>query len=327
MIETAGIRAHWAALSADPVRRLALARARAAESAGRTEREPVREVRALAGDPGQEFRRPVLAAAPVTPAAGAAVYLYGEVGWEIRAEDVAAQLATVNGDATAYISSPGGDVWEGLTCYNVLRRHPGQLTVVVDGLAASAASFIAQAASPGQLFMSPGSMMMCHEAWAFAGGPASELRATAALLDKATLSIAEIYAERSGRPAADWLAMMRDETWFSDQEAVAALLADAVAGAAVSPAGNDDAVLGDNEFAMIANILRGQLLMASADPDGPRGQHPDGTPVTKAERRAAFEAYARARAARKSGQNGRAFNAAHPDGDVSPFVKRMFGLD
>jgi ATP-dependent protease ClpP protease subunit len=72
--------------------------------------------------------------------------------------------------------------------------------------------------------------MMIHEAWGMAMGTAGDMRKSAESLDKMTSSIAGIYASRSGKDTAHWLALMAAESWFSDQEAVVAGLADSVIG-------------------------------------------------------------------------------------------------
>jgi hypothetical protein len=102
------------------------------------------------------------------------------------------------------------------------------VSVYVDGIAASAASFIAQAASPGKLGMAKNSKMMIHNGQAFAAGDAGDLRKMADILDAETANIASIYAERTGRPAEDFLTMMGNETWLSATQAVTEGLADYV---------------------------------------------------------------------------------------------------
>src|SRR5262249_29690020 len=136
----------------------------------------------------------------------------------------------VPGDIEMHINSPGGDVFDGIAIYNQLRHRQGQVAVIVDGLAASAASFIAQAASPGQLGMSPHSQMMIHDGFGMSIGNAADMRQMADLLDKASDNIAGIYADRTGKPAEYWRNLMRSETWLSDSEAVAEGLADYVVG-------------------------------------------------------------------------------------------------
>lgn len=152
----------------------------------------------------------------------------GSSGWfdtGVSAIDFVQQLAGINGDLEVHINSPGGDVFEGLAIYNALAQRPGNVTTVVDGLAASAASFIAQAGKTRVI--SPGAMMMIHDAAGLCMGNASDMRELAELLDKVSDNIAGIYAEAS--PATDWRAAMKAETWYTADEAVTAGLAQRVA--------------------------------------------------------------------------------------------------
>lgn len=159
------------------------------------------------------------------------VTIYDEIGfWGVAAGDFMAELAGINGDIELHLNSPGGDVHDGLAIYNQLRQRKGTVHVIVDGLAASAASFIAMAASPGKLEMAPHSQMMIHNGFSMAIGDAADLRKTADLLDKVTAEIASIYAERSGKPVQHFLDLMAAETWLSDQEAVDEGLADGIHG-------------------------------------------------------------------------------------------------
>ena len=161
----------------------------------------------------------------------AQVTIYEEIGFLGVAADMFMQeLAQISGDIELHLNSPGGDVHAGIAIYNQLRQRPGVVSVVVDGLAASAASFIAQAASPGRLAMAPHSQMMIHDGFGMTIGNADDMRQMADLLDKASGNIAGIYADRTGKPAAYWRDKMRAESWFDDHEAVAEGLADYVLG-------------------------------------------------------------------------------------------------
>lgn len=155
------------------------------------------------------------------------IVMYGGVGWEITAQDVLAALNDAEGDVTVRMNSGGGDAFEGVAIMNVLRAHEGEVTVVVEGLAASAASVIAVGGS-SKLVMRPGAELMLHDAWTFADGNAAGLEKLAADLERTSQSMAEIYAEKAGTSPEVIRQMMRDETWFSAQEAVDAGLADAV---------------------------------------------------------------------------------------------------
>lgn len=190
---------------------------------------PLRSTRRLANRVGE---RPRWYSIANSAAAGPAqVTIYDEIGFfGVTAGDFLADLAGVSGDIEMHINSPGGDIYEGLTIYNRLKQRPGSIHVIVDGLAASAASFIAMAASPGKLEMAPRSEMMIHNGFTMAIGDAADLRKTADLLDRKTADIAGIYAERSGKPADYWLAKMGEETWLSAAEAVAEGLADRIQG-------------------------------------------------------------------------------------------------
>ena len=155
------------------------------------------------------------------------IVMYGGVGWEITAQDVLTALKNVDGDVTVRMNSGGGDAFEGVAIKNVLRSHEGHVTVIVEGLAASAASVIAVGGAD-RLVMRPGSELMIHDAWTFADGNAAELEKLAADLERTSQAMAEIYADKAGTSPEVMRQMMRDETWFSAQEAVDAGLADAV---------------------------------------------------------------------------------------------------
>lgn len=158
------------------------------------------------------------------------VDIYEEIGggggWfsdpGVTATDFVNELAGIDGDIEVHINSPGGDVFEGLAIYNALAQRRGNVTTVVDGLAASAASFIAMA---GQTrIVCPGAMMMIHDASGLCMGNAADMIGMADLLSKVSDNIADIYARHSGLPAG-WRDAMQRETWYTADEAVAAGLA------------------------------------------------------------------------------------------------------
>lgn len=166
----------------------------------------------------------------------------GPGGWfsdGLTAKDFAAQLADVKGALEVHINSAGGDVFDGIAIANGIRDYKGDVTTVVDGLAASIASVISQAG--GKRIVQAGSMVMIHDAFGLAIGNAAEMTKMAQTLDQVSDNIADIYAARTGRGStATWRDRMRDETWYTADEAVAAGLADEVGNdAAVLPAGLD----------------------------------------------------------------------------------------
>lgn len=159
------------------------------------------------------------------------VSIYDEIGfYGISAGEFLAELSGVDGDLDVHVNSPGGDVFDAIAIYNSLKARRGTVAITIDGLAASAASFIAQAASPGMLEMAPFATMMIHDGFAAGIGNAADMRDLADQLDAASDNIAAIYAERSGKPAAYWRAKMKSTTWYKDSEAVADGLADRVRG-------------------------------------------------------------------------------------------------
>jgi ATP-dependent Clp endopeptidase proteolytic subunit ClpP len=159
--------------------------------------------------------------------------------WGVSAKEVATVLDSLDpsvAELKLHINSPGGEVFEGLAIMNLFRQHPAKVTAVVDGLAASAASFIA--ASADEVVMSPNSELMIHDAWGLGLGNAADMRARADELDHLSNNIASVYAAKAGGSAADWREPMIAETWYSAEEAVAAGLADRVGPAATDAAQN-----------------------------------------------------------------------------------------
>lgn len=156
------------------------------------------------------------------------IAIYDEIGaWGVTASDFVNELKGVSAqNIQLSINSPGGDVFDGLAILNSLRQHPANVNVVVDGVAASAASFIAMAGDTVK--MAPQAMMMIHDAAGLVIGNAQDMQEMATLLDKTSDNIASVYAQRAGGAQEDWRAAMKAETWYTDQEAVDAGLADEI---------------------------------------------------------------------------------------------------
>lgn len=170
------------------------------------------------------------------PSASAELWLYGTVGgywWGFDSDDVAAALRGLGDvdDILVRLHSFGGNAIEGIAVANLLANHPATVRIVVDGMAASAASMIALAGA--ELIMSPGSQLMVHDAWMWTAGNEAELRADADWIGKQSQNYAETYAHRASGTADSWRTIMRandgDGTWYSAQETVDAGLADRVA--------------------------------------------------------------------------------------------------
>lgn len=132
---------------------------------------------------------------------------------------------TVN-EIRLHINSPGGEVFEGIAVLNALRAHDARVVAVVEGVAASAASFIACGAD--EVIMARNSELMIHDAWGLCVGNAEDMRELADDLDRLSDNIASVYAEKAGGDLEAWRAAMRRESWYSAEEAVEAGLADRV---------------------------------------------------------------------------------------------------
>lgn len=154
--------------------------------------------------------------------------LFGEVGWEIKAQDVINFLnANTGEDIAVRLNSGGGDVYEGIAVMNALRSHDGAVTVIIEGLAASAASVIA-CGGADHVVIRPNAEVMIHEAWTWADGNAADLTKKVEDLNRASQNIADVYAARAGGSADEWRERMRAETWYSAQEALDAGLVDEI---------------------------------------------------------------------------------------------------
>lgn len=163
-----------------------------------------------------------------TATAPAEILLYDEIGpWGITGKDFVDALAKAGaGPITVRINSPGGSVFDGLAMYNAIRNHKGGTTVVVDALAASAASYVAMAGQ--SVVMAERSMLMIHNGWGLFAGNQFDLTDSRALLRKIDSEMAAIYAGKTGKPADAIAAMMKAETWMTAAEAVESGFADSV---------------------------------------------------------------------------------------------------
>lgn len=174
----------------------------------------------------------------------AEMYIYDEIDgsgwWGISARDVIEALMQITAPSiTLHLNSPGGDVFDAYAIYNALRNHPATVDVIVDGLAASAASYIMLAGDT--IEMEPNASVMIHDAITFTYGNEADHAQSGALLGKQSGIVAQIYAERAGGTAEEWRAAMKAETWYTAEEAVAAGLADSVRSQARADAMQDNA--------------------------------------------------------------------------------------
>lgn len=157
------------------------------------------------------------------------LYVYDVIGgWDMDSSEFVKAVHALDADAVdLHINSPGGFVYDAVAMFEALDQHDAQVRVHVDGLAASAASFLAMVGHSVEI--ARGGRMMIHDAQMIAIGSPADLREAAALGEDVSNDIAEYYAARAGGKAADWRAAMIATTWYSAAEAVEAKLADRVA--------------------------------------------------------------------------------------------------
>ncbi len=154
----------------------------------------------------------------------AELYLYDGIGHG-SAKNLIDGLNKTKGGVVLRINSGGGSVFEGLAIYNAIQRR-GQVTVKIDGLAASIASLIAMAGN--RIEMAENALLMIHNPWSDTSGDSADLRKQAELLDKAKISMLSAYAGRTGKPEAEISQIMDAETWFTAEEALQHKLIDSI---------------------------------------------------------------------------------------------------
>lgn len=148
-------------------------------------------------------------------------------GEGVTAKRIAGALRAIGEqDVVVNINSPGGDYFEGLAIYNLLREHKGRVTVKILGIAASAASVIAMAGDEVQIARA--GFLMIHNAWVSTSGDRHQLRDTADWLEPFDATAADIYAVRTGISVTDLGVMLDKETWIGGAEAVEKGFADAM---------------------------------------------------------------------------------------------------
>ena len=160
----------------------------------------------------------------------AEISIYDEIGgWGISAQQFAKDFKALGNNLkqiNLHIHSPGGDVFDGIAIYNLLKNHPANVTVYIDGLAASMASVIAMA---GNEVIMPENAMMIHKPWGIQGGDAEDMRKYADLLDKVENTLIPAYANKTGKSPEELAEMLSAETWLNGKECVEQGFADKLA--------------------------------------------------------------------------------------------------
>ena len=156
--------------------------------------------------------------------AGRILFLNGEIsdetwyGDEVTPRLFKEELEACQGDITVWINSPGGDVFAAAQIYNMLMDYKGNVTVKIDGLAASAASVIAMAGT--EVLMSPVAMMMIHNPMTVAIGDSQELQKAIEMLSEVKESIINAYEIKSGLSREKLSRLMDAESWFNAKKAI-----------------------------------------------------------------------------------------------------------
>jgi len=149
------------------------------------------------------------------------------LGDEVTPKQFRNDLNKLKGDITVYISSPGGDVVAASQIYTMLKEHKGHVTVMIDGVAASAASIIAMAGDTVK--MSPAAYMMIHRAGTVAWGNVDAMDEAARMLREIDDGIILAYQTRSHLSRDELLDLMKKESWLNAKSALEYGLIDEIA--------------------------------------------------------------------------------------------------
>lgn len=206
----------------------------------------------------------------------AEISIYDEIGfWGVSAASFAQDLKSCGNNLkqiNLHIHSPGGDVFDGIAIYNLLKNHPANVTVYIDGLAASMASVIAMAGN--EVIMPENAMMMIHKPWGIQGGDAEDMRKYADLLDKVENTLIPAYANKTGKTPEELAEMLSAETWLNGKECVEQGFADKLAEPLVAMASIKSRKLED--FEKMPNEIKNMLFK----PQGNAGASaPQATPT------------------------------------------------
>ena len=148
------------------------------------------------------------------------VYIFDEIGMGgVNAQGFIEEIKSFkDSPMNLHINCVGGDVFDGMAIYNIIKKRTSKTTVYIEGIAASMGSVIALAADT--VVMAENSLFMIHNAWGGAMGEAKEMKKTARLLDKISGEIADIYVKKTKLPYDKVKEMMDEETWLNAEEAL-----------------------------------------------------------------------------------------------------------
>jgi len=179
-------------------------------------------------------------------------------GWGISAAELTDGIPEDAEEIVLRVNSPGGAVGEGLAMYHYLSDHPARVTAIVDGYAASSASFVILAAD--EVRVHEASILMLHNPWGVAVGDAEEMRHTAGVLDEHAEAILDIYERRTGMARTEIRDLMESETWMRGEAAVDRGFADSI----IEADAVEDRVAAMVGFAAVMGKLKGDSELMSA---------------------------------------------------------------
>lgn len=208
---------------------------------------------------------------------GAEISIYDEIGaYGVSAKAFLADLGKLPDKAplTLRLNSPGGSVFDAVAIYNALQRHAGTVTVSIDGIAASAASYIAMAGD--EIIMPENAFLMIHDPSGMVMGTAGDMRSMAEALEKIGGSLLRGYAAKSGKPEDEIAVLMAKETWLDAAEALEMGFADTLSGPVKIAASFDVSRFRNAPPEIIETVKAvAKPVVVIADPE------PETVPVTK----------------------------------------------
>lgn len=260
----------------------------------------------------------------------AEIVIYDEIGvWGVTAKDFHDELKAF-GDVDhidLHINSPGGEVFAGISIYNMLERHKATITVTIDGIAASMASVVAMAGDT--IIMPENAMMMIHDPAGIVIGTSKDMRDLAAALDKMKAAMITAYASKATDLSRDEIAaIMAAETWLTAQEAVDKGFADEVE-EPVAMAATFDLSKFKNAPAVAGRAPRGnahqpgqqERSMTEAEKAAAAKLAADAKAEAEAEAKAKTDAEATAKAAAEAAAKGGAETAEQMQARITAEVK------
>lgn len=200
-------------------------------------------------------------------------------GDECTPEAFKAELNAGNGDITVWINSPGGDCVAAAQIYNMLIDYKGNVTVKIDGIAASAASVIAMAGTTVE--MSPVAMMMIHNPATMARGNTEEMQKAIEMLSEVKESIMNAYEIKTGMSRAKISRLMDEETWMNAKKAVELGFADKIITREDDDEPEDHAVSMSYSRAMVYNSLMDKIAAKCRIEKPEEPKEPEDKPVSE----------------------------------------------